>query len=106
MFWRLGQSNNIFFFFFWSSPFVLATWFIGDFSKIIYYHVTDAPDQFVACGIFQLLVDFVIFYEIYLYSNGFVRWLGFNNSNNDNNNGKDSYYENALPLTSSPHPIK
>jgi len=47
---------------------LIATWFAGDTFKTFYFVRTEAPLQFVFCGIFQLLVDLAIFYQIFSFN--------------------------------------
>lgn len=46
---------------------LIATWFAGDAFKTFVFFTEHAPLQFIACGIFQLLVDFVILFQLALY---------------------------------------
>ena len=49
---------------------LIATWFIGDALKTIVFLSEHAPMQFVACGVFQLFVDFIILFQILTYRTG------------------------------------
>lgn len=49
---------------------LIATWFAGDAFKTFVFISESAPLQFVACGIFQLMVDFVILFQLALYRRG------------------------------------
>lgn len=49
---------------------LIATWFAGDAFKTFVFLSEGAPLQFVACGAFQLLVDFVILFQLALYRRG------------------------------------
>lgn len=46
---------------------LLFTWFAGDLYKMGYFYTTSAPYQFMLCAAIQLLVDFVILFQILLY---------------------------------------
>ncbi|GAA5970759.1 hypothetical protein JCM11641_004442 [Rhodosporidiobolus odoratus] len=49
-------------------PSVLASWFIGDAFKTVYFFVTPAnPLAFKACGVFQLSVDCCLCIQTFLY---------------------------------------
>jgi len=49
------------------SPALIGTWLIGDSYKLAYFLFVDAPLQFTCCGIVQLVVDFLILFQIYRY---------------------------------------
>jgi len=46
---------------------LVVSWFIGDIFKTVYFIVTTAPIQFVLCGIVQLIIDIVVFLQIFTY---------------------------------------
>lgn len=46
---------------------VLATWVLGDSFKTIYFVLKSAPNQFIACGVFQLICDAIILYYVAKY---------------------------------------
>jgi len=46
---------------------LVVSWFIGDIFKTIYFIVTAAPIQFVFCGIVQLIIDIIVFLQIFTY---------------------------------------
>eukprot|EP01133_Synstelium_polycarpum_P019051 gene19051-22807_t len=46
---------------------LIGSWFIGDLFKTSYFYFTGAPNQFVFCGTFQLLVDGLITYQMLTY---------------------------------------
>lgn len=43
------------------------TWFIGDFSKTVYFIVFQQPMQFILCGVVQLSVDLIILSQLVIY---------------------------------------
>ncbi|GAM22236.1 hypothetical protein SAMD00019534_054110, partial [Acytostelium subglobosum LB1] len=49
------------------SAFLIGTWFVGDFAKTLYFYFSDAPSQFIYCGLFQLLVDVAITFQMMTY---------------------------------------
>jgi len=49
------------------SPVLLGTWFLGDGFKTFYFIFKNQPIQFIACGIFQLLVDCVLLFQYFYY---------------------------------------
>lgn len=49
---------------------LIATWFVGDAFKTFVFLNEQAPMQFVACGLFQLFVDFIILIQIVMYRTG------------------------------------
>ncbi|SAM05037.1 hypothetical protein [Absidia glauca] len=59
---------------------VLASWFLGDGFKVFYYVYTQAPFQFIGCGIVQLTIDTVIVLECILFSSVVKKWLGISSS--------------------------
>lgn len=46
---------------------LIATWFAGDALKTFVFFLEHAPLQFIACGIFQLFIDFVVLAQLALY---------------------------------------
>jgi len=44
---------------------MVASWFIGDSFKSVYFLLNGAPIQFILCGTVQLIVDILIFYQIF-----------------------------------------
>eukprot|EP00026_Physarum_polycephalum_P011324 Phypoly_transcript_11539.p1 GENE.Phypoly_transcript_11539~~Phypoly_transcript_11539.p1 ORF type:complete len:231 (+),score=29.56 Phypoly_transcript_11539:492-1184(+) len=46
---------------------MIATWFIGDAFKTVYFAFTGAPAQFLMCGALQLIVDSLILAQIAVY---------------------------------------
>jgi uncharacterized protein with PQ loop repeat len=46
---------------------MIATWFIGDAFKTVYFAFTGAPTQFLMCGALQLIVDILILAQISVY---------------------------------------
>lgn len=48
---------------------MIATWFLGDFFKTLYYVMEHQPFQFTMCGVVQLTVDILIILQIIAYSN-------------------------------------
>jgi hypothetical protein len=52
------------------SPIVLLSWLGGDLFKTGYYYMTEAPLQFLLCGLFQLTMDFVIIGQTMTYGLG------------------------------------
>lgn len=47
---------------------MIATWFVGDFFKTLYYVMERQPFQFIMCGAVQLTVDILIILQIIAYS--------------------------------------
>ncbi len=47
---------------------LIGGWFAGDASKTVYFVIKGAPLQFLLCGVFQLLVDFLIVFQMFFYS--------------------------------------
>mmetsp|Transcript_2739 Transcript_2739/g.8810 ORF Transcript_2739/g.8810 Transcript_2739/m.8810 type:complete len:231 (-) Transcript_2739:376-1068(-) len=47
------------------SRILIGSWFAGDAFKTVYFLYTDAPTQFVACGMAQLVVDVAILVQFY-----------------------------------------
>jgi uncharacterized protein with PQ loop repeat len=47
---------------------MIATWFLGDFFKVLYYVMEHQPFQFIMCGAVQLTVDILIILQIIAYS--------------------------------------
>lgn len=50
--------------------FLIASWFAGDAFKTYVFISESAPFQFVACGSFQLFVDFIILFQLMKYKAG------------------------------------
>jgi hypothetical protein len=50
------------------STVLLATWFLGDGYKTVYFVFKNQPAQFIACGAFQLMVDCVLLFQFIHYS--------------------------------------
>ncbi|EGR32141.1 pqlc1 protein, putative [Ichthyophthirius multifiliis] len=48
---------------------LIGSWFLGDFFKTFYFIYTEAPFQFLICGITQLTVDIFIIGQIQFYNN-------------------------------------
>ncbi|EGG15783.1 hypothetical protein DFA_10626 [Cavenderia fasciculata] len=46
---------------------LIASWFVGDFAKTLYFYFSGAPVQFIICGAFQLIVDVAITYQLFFY---------------------------------------
>ncbi|KAL4449258.1 hypothetical protein ABPG74_015640 [Tetrahymena malaccensis] len=46
---------------------LIGSWFLGDFSKTIYFIYKSAPLQFTMCGVIQLTVDILIILQMKLY---------------------------------------
>jgi hypothetical protein len=44
---------------------LIASWFVGDAFKTVYFLISGAPVQFIFCGVFQLIVDVAITYQLY-----------------------------------------
>ncbi|PRP78114.1 PQ-loop repeat-containing protein 1-like [Planoprotostelium fungivorum] len=44
---------------------LIGSWLGGDLFKTIYFIATGAPFQFLACGVIQIVVDFIIVAQIY-----------------------------------------
>ncbi|KAL0480428.1 PQ-loop repeat-containing protein [Acrasis kona] len=49
------------------SPILLGTWFLGDGFKTFYFIFKNQPIQFIACGVFQLVVDCVLLFQYFYY---------------------------------------
>lgn len=49
--------------------FLVATWICGDTIKMIYFLVLEQPLPFLLCGGFQLCLDVIVVYQLYLYRN-------------------------------------
>ena len=49
------------------SLFLIFTWFIGDFSKTLYFVAFQQPLQFTLCGSVQLTVDLIILGQLIVY---------------------------------------
>jgi len=49
------------------STVLVFCWFGGDAIKSIYFVSTDAPVQFLFCGVSQILLDLIIYAQIFLY---------------------------------------
>jgi hypothetical protein len=47
---------------------MIFSWVAGDAFKTFYFIYKDQPFQFIMCGSVQLLVDFIIIGQIYLFS--------------------------------------
>lgn len=52
---------------------MIATWFVGDFFKTLYYVMEHQPFQFTMCGVVQLTVDILIILQIIAYSKNIDR---------------------------------
>lgn len=50
------------------STVLLATWFLGDGYKTVYFVYKAQPAQFIACGTFQLMVDCVLLFQYIHYT--------------------------------------
>lgn len=46
---------------------LITSWFLGDLSKIVLFIIRDSPAQFIACGAFQLFMDFFILGQMQFY---------------------------------------
>lgn len=46
---------------------MLLLWIVGDSLKIVYYVYQESPIHFIYCGEFQLVVDFLIFFQVFYY---------------------------------------
>ncbi|KAL4498568.1 hypothetical protein ABPG72_019686 [Tetrahymena utriculariae] len=46
---------------------LIGSWFLGDFSKTIYFIYKSAPLQFTMCGVIQLTVDILIILQMKVY---------------------------------------
>ena len=46
---------------------MVATWFIGDLYKTIYFIVRNTPVQFWLCGFIQITFDLLIFMQLFIY---------------------------------------
>ena len=46
---------------------LIMTWFLGDFSKTIYFIAFSQPTQFILCGSIQLTVDLIILIQLFIY---------------------------------------
>ncbi|KYQ99889.1 hypothetical protein DLAC_03852 [Tieghemostelium lacteum] len=49
------------------SAVLIISWFVGDLFKTLYFYYTSAPLQFIMCGLFQILVDTAITYQMLTY---------------------------------------
>ena len=49
---------------------MVAMWTSGDLFKTIYFIVRDSPVQFIFCGVLQVLIDFAILMQIFVYGSG------------------------------------
>ena len=49
------------------STFLVGTWLFGDIIKTFYFLRTFAPLQLVLCGIFQIIIDIVVIFQIFIY---------------------------------------
>ncbi len=61
-----------------SIPLVIS-WIIGDVPKLIFFLIEGAPNQFVACAVFQILVDIYVIVQIFQYQTphapAVVKWV-------------------------------
>lgn len=46
---------------------LIASWALGDAFKTYYFLSSDAPMQFIMCGLVQLIVDAVIVVQLWVY---------------------------------------
>lgn len=51
------------------SSILIISWIIGDTLKTIFYIYKESPIQFIFCGIFQIIVDIIIIFQIVIYGN-------------------------------------
>lgn len=66
---------------------LVSSWFCGDVFKLFYYLLKNTPLQLIFCDIFQLIVDCVIVWQIWFYSNYKRRTKNTNvNTSNVNTN--------------------
>ena len=49
---------------------LIITWVVGDAFKTLIFVLEQAPMQFILCGAFQLLIDFVVLFQIIIYRSG------------------------------------
>jgi len=49
------------------STFLVANWLLGDIIKTFYFLKTFSPIQLVLCGIFQIIIDIGIIFQIFIY---------------------------------------
>jgi hypothetical protein len=47
---------------------LVATWVFGDLFKTFYFIRSNAPFQLIGCGVFQIIADFLVIFQIYYYS--------------------------------------
>ena len=47
---------------------LVATWLLGDLFKTFYFLKSKAPLQLIGCGLFQIIADFLIIFQIAYYS--------------------------------------
>jgi hypothetical protein len=47
---------------------LVSTWLIGDLFKTYYYMITSAPAQMTICGMFQIIIDCLVFVQIFYYN--------------------------------------
>lgn len=45
---------------------MIVSWALGDSFKVVYFLVSDAPSQFLYCGLFQITTDIYILAQIYV----------------------------------------
>jgi hypothetical protein len=48
------------------STLLVVGWFVGDTYKTVYYFLTEAPLQFLASGVFQVLTDVYVLTQMYV----------------------------------------
>ena len=46
---------------------MILLWLLGDSFKTVYFITNNSPVQFIHCGVFQLMIDIVIIYQIIIY---------------------------------------
>ncbi|CAI2172237.1 14776_t:CDS:2 [Funneliformis geosporum] len=67
------------------SKWIILTWVGGDSFKTFYYIYTNAPLQFILCGIVQLSVDFVVVFQTVIYGRKMREIFGLNDTRWYNN---------------------
>jgi hypothetical protein len=65
---------------------MILLWLLGDSFKTIYFISNESPVQLIYCGVFQLLIDIVIIYQIVTYDKEFKKEIKNGKYHELNNN--------------------
>ena len=52
---------------------MVLLWISGDAFKTLYFLIRNSPLQFLLCGIFQLLLDLAVLFQVFFYQNNHIK---------------------------------